>query len=82
MTKVYETHDWVYTYDRPNRVWRALYLPDGEEINQYHKSELLFLMSHRDDEVTWRQTIKRQVPEWPRKTWTNRTLGESSDLDV
>ena len=38
---------WAYSYDRPERVWRAT--KDGKEINQYHKSELLWVLDHIDE---------------------------------
>lgn len=57
-----DIYGWIYSYDRKHRVWRAFYSGDDVEINQYHKAELLFLMDHRNDKVTWDSSTLTQVP--------------------
>jgi hypothetical protein len=52
---------WTYYYDRASRVWRG-FRNGVEEVNQYHREELLWVIDHIDQPLLKDTYTARQVP--------------------
>ena len=78
MSKLHEIASWVYKYDRSSKVWRALHIGTGTEVNQYHLNELRFLMGHINDKVTWDQSVILRVPPLTDEAWAKFIVGDKS----